>query len=149
MEEEILSSLEANHLTLASIAKRSYAFFIDDLIVSGLVFIIFYENIASAKSVEEVVMIINSAFWSIISIKIIYHTFFVWKYGATMGKMLFKIRVVDEKSFLNLDFSKSLIRAIGRIVSESLFYLGFLWGFLSPTKQTWHDKFAKSLVIDA
>lgn len=148
MEEEILDNLERNRLKLAPISRRTYAFMIDDMIVSFLVFVIFYDSISSAKTVEEVIMLVNNAFGYIVAIKIIYHTFFVWQYGATMGKMLFKMRVVDEKNFLNLDFTRSLIRAVVRIVSESLFYLGFVWGVFTKTRQTWHDKLAKSLVID-
>jgi len=148
VEEEILDNLERNRLKLAPISRRTYAFMIDDMIVSFLVFVIFYDSISSAKTVEEVIMLVNNAFGYIVAIKIIYHTFFVWQYGATMGKMLFKMRVVDEKNFLNLDFTRSLIRAVVRIVSESLFYLGFVWGVFTKTRQTWHDKLAKSLVID-
>ena len=148
MEEKILDDLEREGLKLTSISKRSFAFFIDDLIVSLLVFVIFYDSIASAKSVEEIILLVNGAFLYIISIKIIYHTFFVWQYGATMGKMLFKMQVVDEKTFLKPDFLHSLIRAVVRIVSESLFYLGFLWGVFTKSRQTWHDKLAKTLVID-
>jgi len=148
VEEEIFSRLDREGFKLTSIARRSYAFMVDDLIVSMFVFIIFYDSISSASSAQEIVVLLNSVFGYIILLKVIYHTFFVWQYGATMGKMLFKMQVVDEKSFFKPDLSKSLIRAIVRILSESLFYLGFLWGILSPTRQTWHDKAAKTLVID-
>jgi len=148
LEEKILDDLEREGLRLTSISKRSFAFLIDDLIVSLLVFVIFYDSIASSKNVEEVILLVNSAFLYIISIKILYHTFFVWQYGATMGKMLFKMQVVDEKTFFKPDFSHSFLRAVIRIVSESLFYLGFLWGVFTKTRQTWHDKLAKTLVID-
>ena len=148
MEEKILDDLEREGLRLTSISKRSFAFLIDDLIVSLLVFVIFYDSIASSKNVEEVILLVNSAFLYIISIKILYHTFFIWQYGATMGKMLFKMQVVDEKTFFKPDFSHSFLRAVIRIVSESLFYLGFLWGVFTKTRQTWHDKLAKTLVID-
>jgi uncharacterized RDD family membrane protein YckC len=58
------------------------------------------------------------------------------------------MQVVDQNSFLKPDFIHSFIRAVVRIVSESLLYLGFIWGLLTKTKQTWHDKLAKTLVID-
>ena len=146
--EKLLDNLNREGLTLASIFKRGVAFIIDDFLVSLIIFIAFYNQILSATTPQEVVMIINSLFPYIIFLKVIYQTFFVWQYGATIGKMAMKIRVADEMSFANLSFQYSFIRAIVRIVSESLFYLGFLWGVLSPTKQTWHDKLAKSVVID-
>ena len=42
-----------------------------------------------------------------------------------------------------------MIRAVMRVVSEILFYFGFVVAFFSPLKLTWHDKFAKTLVVDA
>jgi len=149
VEEEILDKLQRQGLKLASISRRTYAFMVDDLIVSFLVFVIFYDSISKSASAEEIITLLNNAFGYIVLLKIIYHTFFVWQYGATMGKMLFKIQVVEEDSFFKPDILRSLIRASVRIVSESLFYLGFLWGVLTKTRQTWHDKVAKTLVIDA
>jgi uncharacterized RDD family membrane protein YckC len=148
LEEQILDNLDREGLKLTSVPKRMYAFMIDDLIVSLLVFIIFYDSISIAKSIEEIILLVNNAFGYIVVIKILYHTFFVWQYGATMGKMLFKMQVVDERSFLKPDLTHSFIRAVIRIVSESLFYLGFLWGLFTKIRQTWHDKLAKTLVID-
>ena len=147
--EELLDNLKRENLSLSPIFKRAFAFIIDDFLISMIVFIAFYEQVAKSATPEEVIMTINALFPYIILLKIAYQTFFVWQYGATLGKMALKIRIVDEKSFDNLDFKNSFLRAVVRIVSESLFYLGFLWGILSPTKQTWHDKVAKSLVIDA
>ncbi len=147
--EEILKNLQRENLTLSPIFKRAIAFIIDDFLISMIIFIAFYTQISKASTPEEVIITINTLFPYIILLKIIYQTFFVWQYGATIGKMALKIRVVDEKSFDNLDLKNSFLRAVVRIVSESLFYLGFVWGILSPTKQTWHDKVAKSLVLDA
>ncbi len=147
--EEILKNLQRENLTLSPIFKRAIAFIIDDFLISMIIFIAFYTQISKASTPEEVIITINTLFPYIILLKIIYQTFFVWQYGATLGKMAVKIRVVDEKSFDNLDLKNSFLRAVVRIVSESLFYLGFVWGILSPTKQTWHDKAAKSLVLDA
>ena len=43
----------------------------------------------------------------------------------------------------------SLLRASVRIVSESAFYLGFLWALMNPKKETWHDKAGQTLVVNA
>ena len=147
--EELLDRIESEGLSIASISKRSYAFLVDDLIVSFLLFVAFYNSFANAKSMEEILVITNNLFLYIVFLKVVYHTFFVWQYGATMGKMLFNMKVVDQESFQKLSFSKSLTRAFVRFFSEALFYLGFLWGVLNPTKQTWHDKACGSIVIDA
>ena len=82
-----------------------------------------------------------------IILKIIYQTFFVYQYGATLGKLAMKIKVIEIRTQSNPSFASSLNRAIFRIISEMFFYLGFLWGMMDPLKQTWHDKTAKTLVI--
>ena len=81
--------------------------------------------------------------------KIVYQTFFVMQYGATLGKLAVKIKVIEIATLTNPNILSSLNRAIFRIVSEMLFYLGFLWGMMDPARQTWHDKTAKTLVVDA
>jgi len=147
--EDLIDRLNAQNLSLASIDKRIFAFFIDDIVVSFLVFLAFYNSFSSAKDMEEIISVTNSLFLYIVMIKVIYHTFFVWQYGATMGKILFKIVVVDANSFYKLSLFSSFIRAIVRVVSEGLFYLGFFWALINPTRQTWHDLASKSVVIDA
>jgi uncharacterized RDD family membrane protein YckC len=49
----------------------------------------------------------------------------------------------------NPSFLISLNRAIFRIISEMLFYLGFVWGAMDAMRQTWHDKTARTLVVNA
>jgi uncharacterized RDD family membrane protein YckC len=71
------------------------------------------------------------------------------QYGATLGKILMKIRVVTLSTAQRPLFATALNRAIFRVISEILFYLGFLWAMLDPTRQGWHDKTAKTLVVNA
>ncbi|MDQ7059804.1 MAG: RDD family protein [Sulfurimonas sp.] len=70
------------------------------------------------------------------------------QYGASIGKIVMKIRVIEIKVLNNPNVLVALNRAIFRILSEMLFYLGFLWGMLDPSRQTWHDKTAKTLVVN-
>ena len=83
------------------------------------------------------------------AMKIIYQAFFTMQYGASIGKIAMKIRVIEIQTLDNPNVLSSLNRAIFRVVSEMLFYLGFLWGMLNPAKQTWHDNTAKTLVVNA
>ncbi|NCD00327.1 MAG: RDD family protein, partial [Bacteroidia bacterium] len=34
-------------------------------------------------------------------------------------------------------------------ISESIFYLGFVWAALNPKRETWHDRVANTLVVNA
>jgi len=143
---------------LASNHRRMVAFAIDDIVISLLFFIIFYEpfsQLFSAIAVidEHTVEMINSFIaqniLAVLAIKLIYHTLFIWKMGMTLGKYVMKIKVIEMESETTPTLSKSLLRAMVRIVSETLFYLGFILAFFIPLKQTLHDKLSGTIVIDA
>jgi uncharacterized RDD family membrane protein YckC len=82
-------------------------------------------------------------------IKIIYQTFFVYQYGATLGKIFMKIQVVDAVTLQRPNFSSALNRGVFRIISEMIFYFGFVWAFYDKNRQSWHDKTARTLVVNA
>jgi uncharacterized RDD family membrane protein YckC len=148
-DEEIIEKIERENITLASISARSWAYFIDEIIVSLLFIIIYWSYIPENADIETTINTINNMVPYALALKIIYHTLFVFLYGATIGKILLKIRVISVMDFENPSFLYSLNRALMRIVSESFFYIGFLWAFFNPKKETWHDKFGRTLVVNA
>ncbi|MDD5158086.1 RDD family protein [Sulfurimonas sp.] len=149
MDEEIQKILNHQEMTLAPIKKRATAFFIDEVILTVLLIIAVGDSFFAAKTQEEMIKVIYSFILEYVAIKIFYQAFFVMKYGATIGKIVMKIRVVEIKTLQNPNVIISLNRAIVRIFSEAIYYLGFLWGMLDKNRQAWHDKSAKTLVINA
>jgi uncharacterized RDD family membrane protein YckC len=135
-------------LVLASKKKRTTALFIDDFILSILLFIILWESISQAQTASQMIYIINTFMLEFMIIKIVYQTFFIYQYGATIGKMILKIKVISIDGASGHTFAMALNRAIFRIISELLFYLGFLWGYFDEHTQTLHDKTSKTIVID-
>lgn len=148
MNEEIQDILHREGMNLAPIKKRAMAFFIDEMLLSLLLIIALSDSFFEAKTMEEIIILTNKFVLEYMAMKIFYQAFFVMQYGATLGKLIMKIKVVEIKTLQNPNVIVSLNRAIVRIVSEMLFYLGFLWGTMDPARQTWHDKSAKTLVID-
>jgi len=148
-DQQIIDRFETENITLATIKQRAFAYTIDEVLISILFMIIFFGRVPQNASYEETLNLLNSLFSYVILLKIIYQTFFVWYYGATPGKMLIKIRVVSTIDLENPAIIYSLNRAIVRIVSESLFYIGFLWALTNPKRETWHDKVARTLVVNA
>jgi len=137
-------------LKLASMKSRVKAFVIDDLSITLLVIIILWDKISSTNGdLMATMAVMNEAFIQIIILKFIYQSFFVWYYGATIGKLISKIRVIDFENYGRVSLLNSCIRAAGRIISESVFYLGFMLAYYGESRQTFHDKFSKTLVIDA
>lgn len=149
MNEELQDRLHKEEMHLASIKKRSMAFFVDEMLLSFLLIIGLGNSFFEAKTVEEMILLTNRFFLEYMAVKVVYQAFFIMQYGATLGKLLLKIRVVEIKTLQKPNVIVALNRSVVRVVSEMLFYLGFLWGVLDPSRQAWHDKSASTLVIDA
>jgi len=146
---DLEEKLYREDIKLAPIEKRILAHVIDDFILSALLFIIISDTISGANSIEEIIIVVNNLVLEFMGIKLIYHTIFTSLYGASIGKILVKIKVINVNDFSNISIFTSLNRALTRLVSESLFYLGFLWAFFEHNKQSWHDKTAKTIVVYA
>lgn len=149
MNEEIENILHREGLTLADNKKRGLAFFIDEMLLSFLLIFALWDSFSNAANMEQVIQLTNTFVLEYMALKIIYQSFFTMQYGASLGKIVMKIRVIEIRTLQNPSVISSLNRAIFRVVSEMLFYLGFLWGLLDPARQTWHDKTAQTLVINA
>ena len=148
MNENIENILHREGITLASIKARSLAFLIDETLLSFLLIIALWGSFSEAKNIEEVIHLTNTFVFEYMAMKIFYQAFFTMKYGASIGKIIMKIRVVEVNTLQYPNVISSLNRAIFRIISEMLFYLGFLWGMFEPNKQSWHDKTARTLVVN-
>ncbi len=149
MNDELEKRLHHEEITLAPNNKRAVAFFIDEILLSFVLIIALWDSFVQATSTEEMILLTNSFVLEFMIMKIIYQSFFVMQYGATLGKLAMKIRVIEIKTLNNPNVLVALNRGIIRVISEMLLYLGFLWGILNPARQTWHDLSAKTLVVNA
>ena len=148
MNEDIENILHREGITLADKGKRATAFFIDEILLSLLLLIALWESFAQTTTTEEVIMLTNSVVLEYMALKIIYQAFFIMQYGASIGKIIMKRRVIQVQTLQKPNVLIALNRAIFRVVSEMFFYLGFIWGMMNPSRQTWHDKTAKTLVVN-
>lgn len=149
MNNELDSLLSREKLELSSIRSRVAAFGIDELLLSIILLVILWDSIAKATTVESMILVVNTFILEYMAIKIAYQTFFTMQYGATVGKIVMKIRVIEVRTLSNPHFLSAFNRSVFRVVSEVLFYLGFLWGFFDPYRRTWHDFSARTLVVNA
>jgi len=144
-----MSELNNSNLELASLRSRALAFVIDDLLITFLIVIVFWDTIVTTTDDPAVVLaIMNQFLWPVLFVKFIYHSLFVWYYGATIGKIIVKIKVIDYNHLGRVSLLNSMFRSAGRILSEMFFYIGFLLGFFSEGRQTFHDKIGRTLVVD-
>ncbi len=149
MKEELENIFHREGLEIASNKKRAMAFFIDEMLLSLLLVIALWDSFATAKNMEEMILVTNTFVLEYMLMKIVYQAFFVMQYGASVGKIVMKIRVIEISTTQTPNVINALNRAIFRVISELMLYLGFLWGLLNPEHQTWHDLTAKTMVVDA
>jgi uncharacterized RDD family membrane protein YckC len=120
----------------ASFWRRLGALLIDGIalgVVTGILYAFFSENAANGISTL---------------IGLAYFTYFEGSAsGQTLGKKALGIRVIDFKAGGAIGYGRAFIRYIGRIVSTIVLLIGYLWMLWDREKQTWHDKFAGSVVV--
>lgn len=139
-----------DELELASMSSRVKAFIIDDLLISLVFVILFWEKITSSDGeLMNMLIIMNENVMQVLFLKFIYQGFFVWYYGATIGKIVAKIKIIDYNDFGRVSLITSFVRSITRIFSEMFFYIGFIFGFFNDGRQTLHDKISRTLVVNA
>jgi uncharacterized RDD family membrane protein YckC len=149
MAKDYEQDLYREGLQTASIKKRAMAFVIDDLLISLIAIGIFGTTISSLEDTEQIILALNSFVMEILFIKLLYHTFFMWYYGATIGKRFMKLYVINIDTFSRPTLLECFVRAILRIIGEMLMYISFLFAFKDDLRQTLHDKFARTFIIDA
>lgn len=76
-----------------------------------------------------------------------YQAGFLSSLGATPGKAIAGLEVVDAETGKRLSFCRSVLRCMSYLVSMSFSYLGFLWALWDRNQQAWHDKIASTVVI--
>lgn len=73
----------------------------------------------------------------------------MWKLkGSTIGGIICRLRVVRLDG-RDVDWTTSIVRALGCFVSMLVGGLGFVWVAFDDQKQSWHDKIAGTTVVRA
>lgn len=76
-----------------------------------------------------------------------YYVIMTGRYGATLGKMLFKLKVVRE-DMTPVSYGTAALREIvGKFLSGIVCAIGYIWAGFDDRKQAWHDKIAHTYVI--
>jgi uncharacterized RDD family membrane protein YckC len=141
--------IDSDKLELATIGSRVKAFVIDDVLITLVFIMLYWERFSATDDMMALLTLMNEGVYQVLLLKFIYQGFFVWYYGATLGKIFAKIRVIDYNHFGRVSISTSFIRSFFRIISEMFFYIGFIFAFFNDSKQTLQDKIAKTLVVNA
>jgi len=73
-----------------------------------------------------------------------------WRYcGATPGKIALAVKIVDAATGQPPSTARLVVRFLAYFVSAAPLVLGFLWILVDRRKQGWHDKIARTIVINS
>ena len=146
---DIMEILDREGVKIASDAKRICAFWIDEVIISLIIFVGFFEQIkALGGDFEKVNDLLASAFLYIFILQIAYHSVFTALYGGSVGKIICKIKIIKIDTFDKPQILDAILRSILRIVATILLYIPLLIAFADPFRRAMHDLMIKTIVID-
>ena len=84
---------------------------------------------------------------AMVALSVPYYILFHWKYGATPGKLVLKIRVIRDIDDGSLSLGRSTARLFAQIPSIATFGAGYLMAAWNPKKQGIHDLIAGTVSI--
>ena len=136
---------------------RVLAFSIDNMILNIIYAVFFIAGglaVYLASDTQDWLMILDRALMLTIPYNIVmlaitigYFTYLHGSTGQTIGKMVCQLKVVQE-SGEPLNYGKSFLRCMGYLLSAIVLNIGFLWIAFDKNKQGWHDKIARTYVIE-
>lgn len=89
--------------------------------------------------------IVEGVIYAILSIP--YFIWGHWRFGATPGKYLLRLRVVQASGLGPIKMRQSVVRGIAYLLSYLPLATGYLMAAFNPEKRTLHDLVAGTLVI--
>ena len=148
-DEEVFENIDLNY---AGIFSRFVAKIVDFIIMFLIAFgtefsarIVFSEYFATAtlSSAFMVTLFINMV------LGILYITWFVGRFGATPGKMLFHMKIVNGDGS-RIGYGQAFARYCGEFVVASLtFSIGYLMAAVDSEHRALHDRICNTRVVAA
>ena len=128
----------------AGFGPRALAFLLDAVIVTVIVVPILVLGFGVQELPTE-----NS--WELLAfLAIAAAVIAFWRaFGATPGKIALGLKIVDARTGQAPGIARLILRFLAYFVSAFPLYLGFLWAALDRRKQGWHDKIARTVVINS
>ncbi len=145
--------VEAPGLRYAGFWIRFAAQFIDIIILSfvaGIVGLFFGLGMFAAMGapsptkIDIGLMLLNFLFTFVL--RMVYETVCVGKWGATLGKMACKLKVVTPEGE-KVTYARAFGRFFGKMLSDFTLYIGYIMVAFDPEKQALHDRICHTRVI--
>lgn len=145
----------------SSRGRRFLAFLIDIVPLTALTFCVFYFFLGFDVTIDNFLNRSDDIAPRIAFLKerntVRDSSFIIWvfycsimessQWQGTIGKHLMRIKVIDENGY-RLSPMLSLRRNTTKILSFLVLSIGFIWILFDPKRQGWHDKIAKTYVVN-
>ena len=151
-DENIQDTLDRENLYIAPLDRRFWAYVIDSVLISFLIFVINFNTIAelsmqsikdSTKALQEMPLLALEVY----VLGFLYQGLFTFLYGASLGKMALKIRVISVDLLDSPNALYSFWRAFLREVSQVVYFIPFFFAFGDRLKRTLYDRASRTIVI--
>jgi uncharacterized RDD family membrane protein YckC len=138
---------------LASWGRRLAALVVDGAILAGLVLVTMTAAGVPLEDINSTVF--DGSSLAVIALFVlpeaIYDTAMIGARNQTFGKMALGIKVVDAESRAPIGYSRAFTRWLSTAFLWALFtvpgIVDHLWPLRDGRRQTFHDKFARSVVV--
>ncbi len=143
------ATLNSEALNYASVPTRFAAVFLDGLILGGFNVLTNLIVVGSAvnsrepgqvSAVQGILMLIQFA------VGISYETFMIGKYGATLGKMACKIKVITADGG-PVGYGRACGRYFSKILSSLICLIGYIMAIPDEEKRALHDRICGTRVV--
>ena len=145
------AQIKTGELNFASVGMRFAAVFLDGLILLAVNFMIgLIAGLSAAQAVgvqpKGAITLQIVLFVIQMSIGIGYEVIMIGKYGATLGKMACKIKVVTADGG-RVSYARSLGRHFAKILSSIICLIGYIMAIFDDEKRALHDRICDTRVI--
>ena len=143
MNNELTESTQLVPISPAPMSLRVFAYIVDLIILSVIVNTI--QSFVGTAALET--KLLGSFFITALA-TIGYHTYPIHKFGQSLGKKIFGLRVLPTDGESTISFKKAFMReSVGKTISSLIFMLGFIFAFFDDEKLSWHDRIASTKVV--
>ena len=143
-------SMESDRL--ASIGQRAIAQLLDGLIIGIPLFIVTYSFGGDITDTEDSNLLWLTLLW--LGVSLFYNTAMIAIYGATLGKRIMKLRVVNRTDGSPVNWTYAAVRALVPTLAGVVPVIGFalniavyVRAFFHPFRQGLHDAAAGTIVV--
>ena len=77
----------------------------------------------------------------------LYCAIMIWRFGATPGMMVLKLKAVEDAAGMPVPADKAFLRSFFSLVSFGAAGLGYAWALWEKDKRTWHDIIAGTRIV--